>query len=81
MLYSLLSFALLLPHLLPWLRRRSQTLRAMSSALWFNSIRLVTCISPIEYEIAPTNGKACIKGWMNIGAGYCKEKNGPLGIL
>ena len=39
------------------------------------------CIYPIDYEIAPTNGKACIKGWMNIGAGYCKEKNGPLGIL
>ena len=40
-----------------------------------------TCISPIDYKIASTNGKACIKGWMNIGGGYCKEKNGPLGIL
>ena len=39
-----------------------------------------TCVSPIYYEVAPTNGKACKEGWMNIGAGYCKKK-GPLGIL
>ena len=32
-------------------------------------------------EVAPTNGKACKEGWMNIGAGYCKKKKGPLGIL
>ena len=40
-----------------------------------------TCFSPIYYEVAPTNGKACKEGWMNIGAGYCKKKKGPLGIL
>jgi len=40
-----------------------------------------TCVSPIYYEVAPTNGKACKEGWMNIGAGYCKKKKGPLGIL
>ena len=40
-----------------------------------------TCVSPIYYEVAPTNGKACNEGWMNIGAGYCKKKKGPLGIL
>ena len=39
-----------------------------------------TCVSPIYYEVAPTYGKACKEGWMNIGAGYCKKK-GPLGIL
>ena len=39
-----------------------------------------TCVSPIYDEVAPTNGEACKKGWMNIGAGYCKKK-GPLGIL
>ena len=39
-----------------------------------------TCVSPIYYEVAPTNGEACKKGWMNIGAGYCKKKE-PLGIL
>ena len=39
-----------------------------------------TCVSPIYYEVAPTNGEACKKGWMNIGAGYCKKKR-PLGIL
>ena len=33
-----------------------------------------TCVSPIYYEVAPTNGKACQSGWMNIGAGYCKKK-------
>ena len=36
---------------------------------------------PIYYEVAPTNGKTCKEGWMNIGAGYCKKKKGPLGIL
>tara|TARA_B100000405_G_scaffold125_1_gene120 strand:+ start:1117 stop:1356 length:240 start_codon:yes stop_codon:yes gene_type:complete len=40
-----------------------------------------TCVSPIYYEVAPTNGKACLSGWVNIGAGYCKKKKGPLGIL
>ena len=40
-----------------------------------------TCVSPIYYEVAPTNGKACKQGWMNIGAGYCKKKKGLLGIL
>mgnify|MGYP001484687207 CR=1 FL=1 len=40
-----------------------------------------TCVSPIYYEVAPTTGKACLSGWVNIGAGYCKKKKGPLGIL
>ena len=40
-----------------------------------------TCVSPIYYEVAPTNDKACPSGWVNIGAGYCKKKKGPLGIL
>ena len=40
-----------------------------------------TCVSPVYYEVAPTNGEACKAGWMNIGAGYCKKKKGPLGIL
>ena len=38
-----------------------------------------TCVSPIYYEVAPTNGEACLSGWMNIGAGYCKKKT--LGIF
>ena len=37
------------------------------------------CVSPIYYEVKPTNGKACDSGWMNIGAGYCKKKT--LGIF
>lgn len=37
------------------------------------------CVSPIYYEVAPTNGKPCRSGWMNIGAGYCKKKT--LGIF
>ena len=40
-----------------------------------------TCVSPIYYEVAPTNGEACEEGWMNIGAGYCKKKKGAFGIL
>ena len=38
-------------------------------------------VSPVYYEVAPTNGEACLEGWMNIGAGYRKKKKGPLGIL
>ncbi|AHF64105.1 hypothetical protein Syncc8109_1749 [Synechococcus sp. WH 8109] len=38
-----------------------------------------TCVCPIYYEVAPTNGKACKSGWMNIGAAYCKKKT--LGIF
>ena len=38
-----------------------------------------TCVSPIFYEVTPTNGKACPSGWMKIGAGYCKKKT--LGIF
>ena len=37
------------------------------------------CNSPIYYQVAPTNGKPCPSGWMNIGAGYCKKKT--LGIF
>ena len=40
-----------------------------------------TCVSPIYYEVTPTNGEALQAGWMNIGAGYCKKKKGPLGVL
>ena len=40
-----------------------------------------TCVSPIYYEVAPTYGEACLSGWMNIGAGYCRKKRGPLGIF
>ena len=40
-----------------------------------------TCVSPIYYEVAPTNGKACLTGWVNIGDGYRKKKKDPLGIL
>ena len=40
-----------------------------------------TCVSPVYYEVAPTNGEACLEGWVNIGAGYCKKKKAPLGIL
>jgi len=29
--------------------------------------------------VQPTNGQACLSGWMNIGAGYCKKKT--LGIF
>ncbi|MEN9767832.1 hypothetical protein [Vulcanococcus sp.] len=37
------------------------------------------CVSPINYQVMPTNGQACPSGWMNIGAGYCKKKT--LGIF
>ena len=32
------------------------------------------CVSPIYYEMMPTNGDACLSGWMNVGAGYCRKK-------
>ena len=41
----------------------------------------INCVSHIYYEVAHTHGEACKEGWMNIGAGYCKKKKGPLGIL
>ena len=33
-----------------------------------------TCVSPINYEMQPTDGEACPSGWMNVGAGYCRKK-------
>ena len=33
-----------------------------------------TCVSPIPYEVQPSEGDACPSGWMNIGAGYCRRK-------
>jgi hypothetical protein len=33
-----------------------------------------TCVSPIYYEMRATNGEACLSGWMNVGAGYCRKK-------
>jgi len=38
-----------------------------------------SCVSPIRYTVAPTNGKPCRSGWMNVGGGYCKKKE--LGIF
>ena len=32
------------------------------------------CVSPVYYEMMPTNGEACPSGWMNVGAGYCRKK-------
>ena len=40
-----------------------------------------TCVSPIYYEVTPTNGEACQAGWINIGAGYCKKKKRPLKVF
>ena len=33
-----------------------------------------TCVSPVYYEMVPTNGEACPSGFMNVGAGYCRKK-------
>ena len=33
-----------------------------------------TCVSPIAYEVQPSDGDACSSGLMNIGAGYCRKK-------
>ena len=33
-----------------------------------------TCVSPIDYEMRATNGEACLSGWMNVRAGYCRKK-------
>jgi hypothetical protein len=27
-----------------------------------------------SYTVAPTRGKACPSGWMNVGGGYCRRK-------
>tara|TARA_B100001564_G_scaffold279430_1_gene241619 strand:- start:3 stop:242 length:240 start_codon:yes stop_codon:yes gene_type:complete len=35
-----------------------------------------TCVSPIYYEVAPTNGEACREGWMNIGLATAKRREG-----
>ena len=39
-----------------------------------------TCVSPIFYEMRPTNGEACPSCWMNVGAGYCRKKWKGLGM-
>ena len=41
----------------------------------------ITCVSPIYYKVAPTNGEGCKSGRVNISAWYCKKKKGSLGIL
>ncbi|WP_232756078.1 hypothetical protein [Vulcanococcus limneticus] len=28
----------------------------------------------MRYTVTPTNGKACLEGWMNVGGGYCRRK-------
>ena len=33
-----------------------------------------TCVSPINYEMQPTDGEACPSRWMNVGASYCRKK-------
>ena len=34
-----------------------------------------TCVSPIYYEIQPTNDEACSSGWMSDVAGYCSKRS------
>ena len=59
----------------------SQSFRLQSVPAGYVNTLGTTCVSPIYYEVTPTNGEACQAGWMNIGAGYCKKKKGPLGVL
>lgn len=28
----------------------------------------------MTYTVQPTNGEACLEGWMNVGGGYCRKK-------
>jgi hypothetical protein len=28
----------------------------------------------MTYTLRPTEGEACLEGWMNVGGGYCREK-------
>jgi len=28
----------------------------------------------MTYTVKPTNGQACLEGWMNVGGGYCRKK-------
>lgn len=28
----------------------------------------------MTYTVAPSQGKACLEGWMNVGGGYCRKK-------
>ena len=28
----------------------------------------------MRYTVQPTNGQACLEGWMNVGGGYCRKK-------
>jgi hypothetical protein len=28
----------------------------------------------MTYTVQPTNGQACLEGWMNVGGGYCRKK-------
>ena len=28
----------------------------------------------MTYRVTPTQGKACLEGWMNVGGGYCRKK-------
>ena len=41
----------------------------------------ITCVSPIYFKVASTNGEACKSGRVNISAGYCKKEKGPLDFL
>ena len=34
-----------------------------------------TCVSPIFYEMKPTNGEACPSGWMNVGLAIAVRSN------
>jgi hypothetical protein len=28
----------------------------------------------MSYTLMPTDGEACLEGWMNVGGGYCRRK-------
>ena len=58
-----------------WLRKRFPRPKATTNApLGYVNTLGTTCVSPIYYEMKPTNGEACSSGWMNVGAGYCRKK-------
>ncbi|MFM8525715.1 MAG: hypothetical protein ACKOCM_08865 [Cyanobacteriota bacterium] len=72
LLLTLLAGALPLPARAQRVIPKLETLCPLGYVDTFNG--KCSTLGLMDYTVAPTQGRPCPDGWMNIGGGYCRRK-------
>lgn len=72
LLLTLLAGALPLPARAQRVIPKLETLCPLGYVDTFNG--KCSTLGLMNYTVAPTEGRPCPAGWMNIGGGYCRQK-------